>query len=53
MRYDATVNGAPANLNVSEQMDLIDANGKVIGVPSAPGALRQSFDACAWATTCA
>jgi hypothetical protein len=48
----AKANGGNANLNASQAMDLIDANGNVIGVPSAPNATHNGFDACAWATTC-
>jgi hypothetical protein len=48
-----TVNGASANLKSSEQMDLIDSNGSVIGAPSAPDSDLDGFGACAWATSCA
>src|SRR5437667_7118824 len=49
----ATVNGQPANLSASEEIQLIDFNtGKVIGTPSAPDSDRDGFNACAWATTC-
>jgi hypothetical protein len=47
----ATANGAPANLQASEEIQLIDSSGHVIGTPSAPLS-SQSFDDCAWATTC-
>ena len=33
---NATTNGQPANLQASEEMQLIDSNGNVIGTPSAP-----------------
>jgi hypothetical protein len=49
----ATVNGQPANLNASEQMQLIDSNGNVIGTPSAPDPDADGFNACTWATACA
>lgn len=49
----ATVNGAPANLQSSEQMQLIDSNSNVIGSPSAPDSDADGFNACTWATTCA
>jgi hypothetical protein len=49
---NATVNGQPANLQSSEAMQLIDANGHVIGTPSAPDAQANGFQACTWATTC-
>jgi hypothetical protein len=48
----ATVNGASAGLKSSEQMDLIDSSGKVIGAPSAPNATANGFDECTWASTC-
>jgi hypothetical protein len=48
----ATVNGANANLDPSQEMDLIDGNGTVYSVPSAPNSTRDGFTACAWATTC-
>ena len=49
----ATVNGANANLDPSQEMDLVDGNGTVYSVPSAPNSTRDGFTACAWATTCA
>jgi Peptidase A4 family len=48
----ATVNGQPANLQPSEEMQLIDSNGNVIGTPSAPDPDADGFNACTWATTC-
>src|ERR1700733_6699336 len=48
----ATVNGASAGLKASEEMDLVDSNGDVIGAPSAPNSTADGFDACAWASTC-
>ncbi|HEY2072390.1 MAG TPA: G1 family glutamic endopeptidase [Gaiellaceae bacterium] len=48
----ATTNGQPANLQASEEMQLIDSNGKVIGAPSAPASDADGFNACTWATTC-
>jgi hypothetical protein len=48
----ATVNGHSAALTVSEEMQLIDSNGNVIGAPSAPNATADGFDACTWATSC-
>jgi peptidase A4-like protein len=50
---NATVNGAPANLQASEEMQLIDSAGSVIGTPSAPDSDRDGFNACTWSTTCA
>jgi peptidase A4-like protein len=49
---NAKTNGAPANLAASEEIQLIDSAGKVIGSPSAPNASRDGFSACAWATSC-
>ena len=46
------VNGAPANLKTSEEMDLVDSSGNVIGAPSAPGSDDNSFNECTWASTC-
>jgi Peptidase A4 family len=48
----AKTNGANANLQTNEEMDLIDSNGKVIGAPSAPNATHDGFSACTWASTC-
>jgi hypothetical protein len=49
---NATVNGASANLNTSEEIDLIDSNSHVIGTPSAPDPDADSFNACTLATSC-
>ncbi|MGH3010043.1 MAG: G1 family glutamic endopeptidase [Gaiellaceae bacterium] len=48
----ATVNGRPANLNSSEEIQLIDSNGNVIGTPSAPDPDADGFNACTWVTSC-
>jgi len=48
----ATVNGANAALVPSEEMQLIDSNGNVIGAPSAPSTSGDAFNDCAWATSC-
>lgn len=48
----ATTNGQPANLKSSEEMQLIDSNGNVIGSPSAPDPDADGFNACAWSGTC-
>lgn len=48
----ATTNGANASLQPSEEIQLIDSNGSVIGAPSAPNATHDGFDACTWATSC-
>jgi hypothetical protein len=48
----ATTNGAPANLKSSEEMDLVDSSGNVIGAPSAPDPDADGFNVCTWASTC-
>jgi Peptidase A4 family len=48
----ATVNGASAGLKSSEEMDLTDSSGNVIGAPSAPNSTANGFDECTWASTC-
>src|SRR5947209_6241841 len=45
----ASTNGASANLQASEALDLVDSNNHVIGAPSAPNATHDGFNACAWA----
>ena len=47
-----TVNGANANLQASEALDLTDSNGNVIGSVSGPNAAGNGFDACTWTTSC-
>lgn len=46
------VNGSAVKLKTSEEMDLTDSNGSVIGAPSAPNSAGSGFDACAWASSC-
>jgi hypothetical protein len=48
----ATTNGQPAGLGTSEELDLTDSGGNVIGTPSAPNATADGFNACTWATSC-
>lgn len=48
----ATVNGGPANLNPSEEMQLIDSSGTAIGTPSSPDPDADGFNVCTWAATC-
>ena len=48
----ATTNGAAANLKSSEEMDLVDSSGNVIGAPSAPDPDADGFNVCTWASTC-
>ena len=47
----ATTNGQRANLQASEEIQLIDSNGSVIGTPSAPNATHDGFNACTWAAS--
>ena len=47
-----TTNGAPVKLSSSEQMQLTDSNGNVIGVPSAPDSDLDGFATCTWTTSC-
>jgi Peptidase A4 family len=47
-----TLNGANPDLNTSEEMDLVDSNGDVIGAPSAPNSTTNGFDECTWASSC-
>jgi hypothetical protein len=49
----ATVNGSPAALRASEEMQLVDTSGHVLATPSAPGADTASFNDCTFATSCA
>jgi hypothetical protein len=49
----ATLNGAPAALRSSEEMQLVDTSGHVLATPSAPGADAASFNDCTFATSCA
>ena len=50
---NATTNGQPANLKASEEIQLIDSSGRVIGSPSGPDPDLDGFNACTWATACA
>jgi hypothetical protein len=47
-----TANGAAAALKPSEQMQLVDGSGRVIGSPSAPDSDSDGFGLCSWATSC-
>jgi Peptidase A4 family len=49
---NATVNGANAGLKSSEEIQLINSSGAVIGTPSAPNSTANGFSVCAWATSC-
>jgi hypothetical protein len=50
---NATVNGSSAHLAASEELQLVDASGAVIGTPSGPDPEADGFAACAWAPQCA
>ena len=47
-----TVNGGNPDLNTSEEIDLVDSSGDVIGAPSAPNSTTNGFDECTWTSTC-
>jgi hypothetical protein len=49
---DLTVNGGNPDLNTSEEIDLVDSSGDVIGAPSAPNSTTNGFDECTWTSTC-
>jgi hypothetical protein len=48
----ATVNGANADLNSAEGMQLTDSDGSPIATPSAPDAEKDGFNDCTWSSTC-
>lgn len=48
----ATTNGHPAHLVPSQEVDLTDSGGRVIGSPSAPDRNEDGFNTCTWARTC-
>jgi hypothetical protein len=48
----ATTNGAPAHLKASEEIQLVNSSGRVIGAPSAPDAQADGFALCTWASSC-
>ncbi|HET9719097.1 MAG TPA: G1 family glutamic endopeptidase [Solirubrobacteraceae bacterium] len=47
-----TVNGANPGLKSSEQIQLTDSSGNVIGTPSAPNSTGNGFSECTWTSTC-
>jgi hypothetical protein len=49
---NATVNGRSPIPVASEEIQLIDGSGNVIGAPSAPDPHRNGFNACTWAASC-
>jgi hypothetical protein len=53
VRFDrATVNGANADLNPSEEIQLVDEDGKPVATPSAPDAQRDGFNVCTYRASC-
>lgn len=50
---NATINGKSANLQASQEIQLIDKSGDVIIDPSAPNSGGTEFNDCVWQTTCA
>ena len=50
---NATVNGANANLQESEEIQLINAKNQVISRPSSPSAAGDGFNVCTFSHTCA
>ena len=48
-----STNGQSVALKPSEQMQLVDGAGTVIGSPSAPDSDGDGFGLCSWATSCA
>jgi hypothetical protein len=48
----ATANGANANLQSPEAMQLVDTSGNVLATPSAPDASRDGFNDCTYAASC-
>jgi hypothetical protein len=48
----ASANGAPANLNSSEAMQLVNGSGQVLATPSNPGSGGTTFNDCTYATSC-
>jgi hypothetical protein len=47
-----TVNGAAVHLKTSEEIQLTDSSGNVIGTPSAPSATGDGFNECTWTNVC-
>jgi Peptidase A4 family len=48
----AKTNGAAAHLKASEEIQLVNSSGRVIGAPSAPDAQADGFALCTWASSC-
>jgi hypothetical protein len=50
--FEPTGRTSSPHLNSSEEMQLVDSNGHVIGSPSAPDSDADGFGACTWSGTC-
>jgi hypothetical protein len=48
----ATVNGGNPDLTTSDEIQLVDSSGDVIGSPSAPNATGNGFSECTWTSSC-
>lgn len=48
----AKTNGQNADLTAAEKMNLIDANGNVIGAASNPFSTLDGFSLCSWSASC-
>jgi hypothetical protein len=49
---DAETNGSSADLTTSEEIQLVDSSGAVIGTPSAPNSAGDGFSECTWTSVC-
>ena len=49
---DAEVNGAAAGITSSDEIQLVDSSGDVIGTPSAPNSSGTGFSECTWTDVC-
>jgi hypothetical protein len=47
------VNGVAAGLKAAQEIQMTNASGVVIGIPSAPDPTADGFNACTYVTTCA
>jgi hypothetical protein len=47
-----TTNGGNPQLVSSEEIQLVDFNGKILATPSAPDSDRDGFNDCTYATGC-
>jgi hypothetical protein len=49
---DAQTNGSAVHLTASDEIQLTDSSGDVIGTPSAPNAAGDGFSECTWTNVC-